>query len=402
MNVSESVRKEHRSALEVPLHVLHVMEATIGGTRRHLVDVTLEQRRRGLRVGAVVSTLRDPGFPEDLARMEAAGVEVQRVPMVREIRPFTDAAHGRAIAGLVSYLQPDVVHTHSSKAGVLGRRASIRTGVGARVHTPHTFAFLFDALFSRPKRALIRRIERSLARRSHAVVAVSESERATIAASGVVPDELLHCAPNGIDPMPFEAAEPLDLGAFGLDPDLPTAAVVGLVYGAKGQDLAAKALRSAQTDGLQLLFVGPGELDRLRDECRALGIERRVAIVGARSDVPRVLASVDFLVLPSRWEGLPYVVLEAMAARLPVVATPVDGARDLVEDGRTGFLARSITADALGEALVRAVRAGRGRREELGRRGRERLDAGFNVPSMVDHLDAVYAAALERRGRIGA
>ena len=378
-------------------HVLHIMEATIGGTRRHLVDVTLEQRRRGMPVSAIVSMLRDPGFPADVKRMEAAGVAIHHVPMVRAIRPFADAAHGRAVTRLVSKIRPDVVHTHSSKAGVLGRRASLRAGVGARVHTPHTFAFLFDALFSRAKRTLIRRIERSLSARTHAVVAVSKSEHSTIEGSGVVPTDRLFCAPNGIDPAPFESAEPIPVEDFGLDPERPTAAIVGLVYGAKGQDLAVEALLDRRVEDLQLIVAGPGELDELRERCRRLGVEQRVAIVGPRDDVPRVMRSVDFLLLPSRWEGLPYVVLEAMASSRAVVATPVDGARDLVEDGVTGFLANAISAEALADALDRALKVGSSGREALGARGRAKLDADFTVPSMVDALDRVYAQALERK-----
>ena len=119
------------------------MECTIGGTRRHLVDVARGQRRAGLDVHVVASTLRDPGFPPELDALEAEGVGVTRLDMVREVSPRLDRAHARALAAHLRELRPDIVHTHSSKAGVLGRHASLRTGVGARVHTPHTFAFLF-------------------------------------------------------------------------------------------------------------------------------------------------------------------------------------------------------------------------------------------------------------------
>ena len=141
------------------MHIAHVMEATIGGTRRHLVDVALEQRRRGDDVSLLVSTLRDPGFEGDLQRLEGAGAHVHRISMVRPIRPARDLRHLRQIKAALRELRPDIVHTHSSKGGVLGRRASLSTGIGARVHTPHTFAFLFGALFGRAKRAVFRSIE---------------------------------------------------------------------------------------------------------------------------------------------------------------------------------------------------------------------------------------------------
>jgi len=380
------------------VHIAHVMEATIGGTRRHLVDVAHAQLRRGDRVSLLVSTLRDPGFEGDLEALEAAGATVRRVPMVRAIRPGRDLAHLRRLKAALRELRPDVVHTHSSKAGVLGRRASLSTGIGARVHTPHTFAFLFGAMFGRAKRAVFRSIERSLGASTHRLVAVSESEAETIASSGVVDPARLRTVPNGIDPARVEGAAPADLAALGLDPGLPVAAVVGLLYSAKGQDLALEALAEEGLEGLQLLFVGPGDREPLVALAERLGVARRVAFTGPRDDVPSLLAAADMLLLPSRWEGMPYVVLEAMAASRAVVATPVDGARDLVEDDVTGFLAASISAPALAAALRRAVLAGAGRRGTLGAAGRARLEGAFDVATMAARLDAVYREALEASG----
>ena len=381
------------------MHIAHVMEATIGGTRRHLVDVAHAQLRRGDRVSLLVSTLRDPGFEGDLEALEAAGATVRRVPMVRAIRPGRDLAHLRRLKAALRELRPDVVHTHSSKAGVLGRRASLSTGIGARVHTPHTFAFLFGAMFGRAKRAVFRSIERSLASSTHRLVAVSESEAATIAASGVVDPGRLCTVPNGIDPARVEGAEPANLADFGLDAARPVAAVVGLLYSAKGQDLALEALAEEGLEGLQLLFVGPGDQGPLLELAARLGVQRRVAFTGPRDDVPSILAASDFLVLPSRWEGMPYVVLEAMAASRAVVSTPVDGARDLVEDDVTGFLASGVSGAALAAAMRRAVLAGSGRRERLGAAGRARLDGAHDVSTMAVRLDAVYREALGASGK---
>ncbi|MGD2018696.1 MAG: glycosyltransferase family 4 protein, partial [Planctomycetota bacterium] len=229
-------------------------------------------------------------------------------------------------------------------------------------------------------------------------VAVSESEAETIASSGVVDPARLRTVPNGIDPARVEGAAPADLAALGLDPGLPVAAVVGLLYSAKGQDLALEALAEEGLEGLQLLFVGPGDREPLVALAERLGVARRVAFTGPRDDVPSLLAAADMLLLPSRWEGMPYVVLEAMAASRAVVATPVDGARDLVEDDVTGFLAASISAPALAAALRRAVLAGASRRGTLGAAGRARLEGAFDVDTMAARLDAVYREALEASG----
>ncbi|MCA9001451.1 MAG: glycosyltransferase, partial [Planctomycetes bacterium] len=340
------------------MRVLHVMECTIGGTRRHLRDLALGQVAKGVDVHVVAAGLRDEGMLLDFERMQAAGVHVQRLDMLRAIRPSTDWRHFRALKGILRETRPDIVHSHSSKAGVLARRASLATGIGRRVHTPHTMAFLFSALFSPFKRRVFRSIETRLGQATDRMIAVSESEGETLRASGVIPFERIRVVPNGIDPDGWAGAEPLDLAGFGLDPKRPTLALIGLVYGAKGQDLAIEALSDASLGDWQLLCVGPGEASEFEGLARKLGVVDRVRFTGARSDIARVLASVQGLILPSRWEGMPYVVLEAMAAGCPVLAHPVDGARDVVVDGETGVLCRGISVPALIEGWQRFDGAG--------------------------------------------
>jgi len=366
------------------------MEATIGGTRRHLVDAARGQLAAGLQVGLAVATTRDPDFPADLEALEAEGASVERVPMVREIRPWQDWRDYRALRRLIARWRPDVVHTHASKAGVLGRQASLALGQGARVHTPHTFAFLFGALFGRARRELFLRVERRLARSTHRMIAVSPSEAETFARSGVVDPARVRVVANGVALERFRDVAPLDVAALGLDPARPLAAVVGLVYAAKGQDLALEALAGEGCADLQLLFVGPGETTALAERARELGLSDRVRFTGARRDVPAVLAAADFLLLPSRWEALPYVVLEAMASARAVVATPVDGARDLVVPGETGLLCAAIDARSIAETAAHMLALGPEERARMGRAGLERARAEYGLERMVQGLIAVY------------
>src|SRR5437773_1816714 len=294
------------------------MECTIGGTRRHIVDVTSGERELGFDVHLVAASLRAPDFERDLERLEHVGVHVTRLPMVRAIRPRQDLAHLSFLRAHLVQLRPDVVHTHSSKAGVLGRLASMQTGIGARVHTPHTFAFLFGAEFSRPKRALFRAIEKGLGAETQALVAVSPSEARTFVESGVVESARIRVVPNGIDPAPWLSARPIARSELGLRDDRPLAAVVGLLNVAKGQDIALDVLVEPGLESLQLVVAGNGEMERsLKERAARLRVEDRVRFVGFRQDVPRLLAASDLLLLPSRWEGMPYIALEAMASGLP-------------------------------------------------------------------------------------
>jgi glycosyltransferase involved in cell wall biosynthesis len=373
------------------MRVVHVMEATIGGTRRHLVDVARGQARVGLDVHVIASCERTAAFREDLAALQREGVHCREVPMGRAIRPRADIAHARVIAATLRAIQPAIVHTHSSKGGALGRIASIATRQGKRVHTPHTFAFLFGAMFSPLKRRLFHGIESVLGARTDRMIAVSRSERATIERSNVTKAERLRVVANGIDPRGWYGAQPFPRGVLGAPKDKPLAAVVGLLNAAKGQDLAIEMLAREGCRDLHLLVVGHGEeRAALEALAAARGVAPRVHFLGWRDDVPRLLATCDFVLLPSRWEGMPYIVLEAFAAERPVVATAVDGATDLVVDGDNGFLAKVEDVDDLARATRQMLGASERERSTYGRRARARMLDGYTVDHMVRGIVDVY------------
>jgi glycosyltransferase involved in cell wall biosynthesis len=373
------------------MRVLHVMESTIGGTRRHLVDLAAGQRARGLDVHLAVSNLRQASFDADLARLAAAGCGILVLPMLREIAPGRDAVHVAALSRHLERLRPEIVHTHSSKGGALGRLASIATGVGARIHTPHTFAFLFDAMFPAWKRELFRKVEAALAGRTLATVAVSDSEAATIARSGVVAKDTIHVIPNGPDPARWTSAKALPRAELGLPTGAPVAAVLGLYNLAKGQDLAVEMLALPGLADLHLLLAGEGEMrDALVAQAQRLGVESRVHVLGFRDDAPALVATADFTLVPSRWEAMPYIVLESMAAARPVVATPVDGASEVIASGSTGFLARAISAEALAESVRALLALPPAERRAMGERGRARMLGRWTADRMVDGVVALY------------
>jgi glycosyltransferase involved in cell wall biosynthesis len=373
------------------MRVLHVMEATIGGTRRHLVDLARGQQRAGLEVHVAAASLRVPDFERDLAELERLGVGVTRIPMRRAPAPLSDRRHAAELRALLRRLRPDVVHTHSSKAGALGRWASLREGIGARVHTPHTFAFLFAGMFSAPKRAFYRGVERWLAARTARIIAVSEDEAQSIRAAGIVPEERLRVVANGIDARPFREARAASREALGLRDDAPLFFCAGLLNLAKGQDLLLEALALPGLERAQLLLAGEGEMRaQLEARSAALGLGARVHLLGFRPDVPALLAAADVYVLPSRWEGLPYVLLEAMASARPVVATPVDGARELVARAGCGLLARAISPAALAEPLRALLALAPEERARLGRAGRECVEQHYTLERMLERTLAVY------------
>jgi len=373
------------------VHVLHVIEATIGGTRRHVVDACRGLRARGVRVTLAASARRDPAFRDDLAALARAGVDVRELPMVRSIAPHRDLAHTLALRSVIAELRPDIVHTHSSKAGAVGRLASWSCGIGARIHTPHTFAFLFSAMFSPLSRALFRAVEKELARKTDRFIAVSGDEAATFAAADFIASSKVRVVGNGIDPLRFENAVASERGALGVPLHAPLALFVGLLNVAKGPDLALRALALPALANVHLAFAGSGEMEgSLRKLAHALGVESRAHFLGWRDDVPELLATADALLLPSRWEGMPYIVLEAMAASRPVVATPVDGARALLADGQAGRVCKSSEPQDIADALAAVLKLDGGARRLLGKSGQAKVRAGFTLEHMVDGLLGVY------------
>ncbi|MCA8981087.1 MAG: glycosyltransferase [Planctomycetes bacterium] len=370
------------------------MECTIGGTRRHITDLSDGLLDRGVDLHLVVSAERQPDFRDDLSRLAERGAVVHEIPMLRAISPGRDVRQLLQISKLLRRVRPQFVHTHSSKAGVLGRIASESTGIGMRVHTPHTFAFLFEDLFGPAKRRLFFELERRLASGCAALVAVSEDEAEGFRRSGIVDAERIRVIENGIDPRPWSDADPVDVRAFGFDPARPLLLCAGLLYAAKGQDLLLEALAKPENAAWQCAFAGSGDdAHALAARANLLGLEDRVQWLGFRRDLPAWMAACDALALPSRWEGMPYVVLEAFAAGKPVVATPVAGARALVR-ADCGWLAASIDSEALAAALAACGSAGSEGRATRGARAQELVRADYGLERMIDrHVDLYRSVA---------
>jgi len=321
---------------------------------------------------------RDTTFVE---RVEAAGVPVVIVPMRRGIHPWTDWRAYVRLLGLVRHSQYDVVHAHSSKAGVVGRLSARRAGVPAVVYTPNAFAFL-----GAPNRSLhwlYCSSERWLGQRvTDAVICVSQSERRLADQQAISPSDRLVLIENAIDASPFDPAiDPARAkSALGLDADRPVVGYVGRLARQKGIGCLIEAARKvvAVVETAQFVLVGEGELDRVvRQMVSKYGLADHVMLAGHRMDIPQVLAALDLFVLPSLYEGLPYTLMEAMAAGRAVIATDVGGNHDLVRHGETGILVPPNNGAVLADAVVRLLTAS----DERNRLGEAALAAARARPT---------------------
>jgi glycosyltransferase involved in cell wall biosynthesis len=368
------------------VRILHaIARLNVGGAALQVLELAAGQRRRGHDV--LVLHGRIPEGEESMLYLAAElGAPAQYVPeLQRELTPWGDLAAIRAIRGAIRAKRPDVLHTHAAKAGAAGRLAALLAG-GARppvrVHTFH--GHVLRGYFGSGRQRLFTLVERTLARTSSGLVAVSPEVRDDLVALGVAPPERFTVIRYG-----FEFPEA----------DVPTERLGAFVIGYAGRLTAIKrpldlvrALRGAVGRGADatLVVVGDGE-DRPQAErlAAALGVAERCRFVGYQRDMAGWYASFDVFCLASANEGTPVAAIEALAAGVPVVATRVGGTPAVVDDGETGFLVEPGDVEALAERLAQL--AGDGElRARMGRLGAERMRARYGVERMVDEVERLY------------
>ena len=376
----------------VVVHVITRLE--LGGAQQNTLDTCRLLDRE--RFACALISGPDGHLDSEAARIEDLDFRIVK-DLVRPVAPERDVRAHRAIKGHLAELAreaPIIVHTHSSKAGIVGRLAARGAGVKRVVHTVHGFG---HPAFRNP---VMRRVaiaaERHVARMTSRFVAVSQAnidEGRALRLFGDAPVELIR---SGFDLDEFanpgvtreEARARLDLPA-----DAP---VVGTVACLKAQKApldfvaAAAAVHRSRPD-VHFVIAGDGELrpdvERARDEA---GLGDRLHLLGWRDDVPVVLRALDLFWLTSRWEGLPRAVVQAMAARVPVIATAVDGTQDVVRDDETGL---SIAPGDTGAFATRTVEllGDAARRDRLTTNASRQLPQ-FDVHEMVRRLEGLYDA----------
>jgi glycosyltransferase involved in cell wall biosynthesis len=366
--------------------ILEAISEGVGGGAKHVYDLVSHLRDEFSL--SVVCPDNGPYF----GKLKELGVPVFNVP-------FGAVSPGSffQMLRMIRHDSIDVVHVHGRKAGFYGRLAC------RFAHAPVIYSF--HGLHYQKHGAFLRAcsigIERVLGKHTDRFINVSNSERQDCLALGLLEAErgLVIC--NGIDWQSFDTvsvdAQHVKRGlGFG-----PGDVVVGHIAKfdvQKAQDdfAAAIPLVLEKCPWAKFLFVGDGPLrPQIENQVMRLGVERQVVFTGYRDDVAILLQSVDVVVLPSRWEGLPLILLEAMACRKPIVASCVTGNVDVVVDGVTGFLVPGGAPVALAEKIVLLL-LDMPLRDEFGRHGRERLEQEFSLERMVGQTRAVYQDLLER------
>ena len=385
-----------------PTKILRVIaRLNMGGPALHVAYLTAGLRERGYDTTLVAGTL---ARGEDSMAFVAEGlsVDVVSIPELgREISPVRDLAATLRLAALIRRERPQILHTHTAKAGTVGRVAALLAGRARPPIVVHTFhGHVLYGYFGPLRSRLFRWLERWLARHTTVLVAVSPQVRDDLVALGVAPPEKFVVVRLGIE-LGERVGGGMDGRAetrryLGIPPDRFAVGWVGRMTAVKRTDDLLDGFKRLLERGVgaTLCLVGDGP-DRPALERRAheLGIMRETLFLGYQEDVGPLYAAFDALVLPSGNEGTPVSVIEALAAGTPVVATRVGGVPDVVRDGEDGFLVEPGASDELAQRLAQLA-GDPDLRQRFGASGRARVLPRYAVDRLVDDVDRLYRALL--------
>jgi glycosyltransferase involved in cell wall biosynthesis len=388
------------------VRVLRVIaRLNMGGPALHVSYLTKGLESRGYDTTLVAGSLARGEDSMAFAAREL-GVHVTRVPQLhREVSPIYDVLSIARLVQIIRRVRPHILHTHTAKAGAVGRTAALLAGDARPPIVVHTFhGHVLRGYFDPVRTAIFRQVERQLARRTTRLVAVGPEVRDDLVALGVAPAEKFTVIRLGIDLEGRIADDPTQRAAarrlFGIPEDRFVVGWIGRMTPIKRVEdilLAFRQLRDRGVDAA-LCLVGDGpDREAIERYAHDIGIARDTLFVGYQRDVAPYYSFFDAFVLASANEGTPVVAIEALAAGRPVVATSVGGVPDVVEHRRTGCLTPVGDVGAIADALERLARD-RGLAGRMGTEGRERTVHRYRVERLVDDVDALYRELLAEAG----
>jgi len=385
------------------MRIMHISTRLILGGSQENTVLSCEGQAD---LGHTVSLVYGPIYGPEGSLLERAerhgGIECIETPnLIREVRPIRDYRCYRDLRHLIRKWKPDVVHTHSSKAGILGRIAANKENVSRIVHTIHGLAF--HPYQAKWRNAMYVAAERYAAKQCNAIVCVADAMRDQALAAGIGGRDQYITVYSGMETErylnPPWSREDVRRELAIHENDFVCGTIARLTE-LKGHDDLLDALGPllCENANLKLLWVGDGWWrDRLMNRVREMGLTNRVLSTGLvpSEHIPKYLQAMDVLIHPSYREGLPRTVVQGLLSERPVIAYDVDGTREVCIDGVTGRLIEPGDLRALHDAVVELMRDS-SKRAEMASIGREMCSKRFDAKQMVTNLEHVYAGDFEK------
>ena len=385
------------------MHVVHYITRLIVGGAQENTLLTVEDQHHLF--GDQVTLITGPGLGpegslEDRARQ--GGLDLQIISASRRaIHPWRDWQSYRELLKLLRKIKPDVLHTHSSKAGILGRMAAAQLGIPC-VHTIHGASFHVGQ--SAPAYRLYRWLERRAAPATDRFISVCDAMTEQYVAAGVAPRDKFVTVYSGFDVEPFlrPVRPPQEVrAALGFTPQDVVIGKVARLFPLKGHEYLVRAAKvvTERCPDVRFLLVGDGILrSQIESDLQTAGIRDRFVFTGLvpPSQVAELIHAMDIVVHTSVWEGLARVLPQGLIAGKPVVSYDIDGAREVVIPDQTGFLLPPESIQELSAALCQLAENS-ALRNKLGEAGREQFTDRFRHQSMTRQIRDVYFDILQQR-----
>ncbi|PQO34738.1 glycosyltransferase family 1 protein [Bremerella cremea] len=388
------------------MRVAHVItRMIIGGAQENTLYNCLDLIRD---YGDDVLLITGPSLgPEGnlLDQAHAQGLPVKELPhLVRNINPITDWKGYQEVKAAIREFQPDVVHTHSAKGGMLGRRGATALNVPAVIHTVHGAPF--HPYQSAMARKFFIHCEQYAARQCHMLVSVADAMTDLLVEAKVAPREKFVTVYSGMEVEPFlESGSLRDAtrAELGIGAEDVVIGKIARLFHLKGHEYVIEAAKEvvAKCPQAKFLFVGDGILrEKYESDIRAAGLQDHFILVGLvpPKEIPKYISAMDVLVHTSLREGLARALPQALLSGKPAVSFDIDGAREVVSTMETGFLVPPGDVSQLTSALVQLCQD-RGLREKLGEEGRARCRQVFPHQVMTRILREIYQEVLRSNGR---
>ena len=336
------------------IKILYILEATSGGTQKHVLDIAKKINKSEYQIDIVASTYRNKHFIE-----ESNGIfnYTYNLPITRSAS-FSDLSNIWKIRNIIKQNKYDIVHCHSTKAGFVGRIAAFLSQHKNIIYSPHGFMFCDTRI--KFKRQLYLKLEKFLGYLTKKIVAVSGSERNLAIDNNIVPDKKIITINNSIDPLDdsgISYAHRITKKFHDQNSEIILGSVTRLQY-AKDPVTMIKSFKivNERIPNTKLIMVGDGPLE---SECikliNQLNLQTKIQLAGFQKDSKSFYKMFDIFILSSHYEGMPYALLEAMSMGIPAVGTKVSGIKDLIVEGETGYLASEGNYQELADAVIKLI-----------------------------------------------